>query len=413
MSKQATEQSKDHFPSGRQAGLDALRAGAMLLGILLHASMAYTPTPIRHLLWPVMDEPKSWLCDLVYWSVHAFRLPLFFFLSGFFAEQVYQARGVRLFVDQRVRRLAIPYAVSSVTILPLCFLVWTTGWVIAGRSTIEHLWNPLLPFEPELQANYFNPGHLWFLLDLMVFNAAYLAFRLESPKEPDVELSQRLWQLGPFALPLVLSAPMATLLWGNSDPVTAFHNSFLPDASRLVYYGLYFTIGAHAYRNRNAFSVAIRPWPGFLAGGVAAIAVALRLVKSEVTGESSVWLRGLFGWSIALAAWFMILGSIGFVIRHVRESRPGIRYLADSSYWMYLIHFPLVGLTHIALRPQTWTSEWKMLATFTITALVSFASYAAFVRHTVIGATLHGRRERGPLSPSETETNSAGLRKAA
>src|SRR3569832_2431323 len=66
------------FLTGRLAGLDALRGGAMLLGVLLHAAMAYMPTRIRHMLWPVMDEPTSVICDVVYWGALTFRLPLFF-----------------------------------------------------------------------------------------------------------------------------------------------------------------------------------------------------------------------------------------------------------------------------------------------------------------------------------------------
>lgn len=391
------------FPAGRLAGLDTLRGGAMLLGILLHASMAYMPTRIGHMLWPVMDEPTSWICDVIYWGSHTFRLPLFFFLSGFFAEQVYQARGVRAFVEQRVRRLAVPYAVGLVTILPLVFVVWSTGWIIAGRCSLEQILNPLVPFDPELQANYFNPAHLWFLIDLMVFSAAYLGMRLEWPGEASLEHSQRLWRHHPWRTPLLLSAPAAMLLWGNSAPVTEFHNSFLPEASRLLYYGLYFSVGTQAYRNRDAFYVATRRWATYLFGAVSAVTVSLLLVKSEVAGTAGLWHRGLFAWSVALTAWLTILGSLGAVIRHVRGDWPQVRYLADSSYWMFLIHFPIVGLAHIALRPLAWEPEFKMLASFSITVFVGFGSYRVFVRHSVIGDFLHGRRDRsvmpGPISP--------------
>ena len=43
--------SSETEPSGRLHGLDALRGGALLLGIVLHASLSYQPTAI----WPFAD----------------------------------------------------------------------------------------------------------------------------------------------------------------------------------------------------------------------------------------------------------------------------------------------------------------------------------------------------------------------
>lgn len=49
------------FPDGRLVGLDALRGGAMLLGGLLHSAVAYMPTKVTHMLWPVTDGQTSWV----------------------------------------------------------------------------------------------------------------------------------------------------------------------------------------------------------------------------------------------------------------------------------------------------------------------------------------------------------------
>ncbi len=400
------------FPSGRLAGLDALRGGAMLLGILLHAAMAYMPTRIPHMLWPVLDDQTTWVCDVVYWGAHTFRLPLFFFLSGFLTEQLFQARGARAFLDQRVRRLAIPYVASLGTVLPMVFVVWSLGWIIAGRCTLEEALHPLIPFEPELEANYFNPAHLWFLIDLMIFNAVYFFLRLEWPGAADTEHSCRIWRAGTWLTPLALTAPAAMLLWGSTSPVTEFHNSFLPHSGRLLYYGLYFSVGAMAYRTRESFVGAIQHSTAHLIGAVVAIGVSLMTLEPVITGTAGLWTRCAFAWSVTSAAWFSIFGLMGAVIRHQADS-PRLRYLADSSYWMFLIHFPVVGLAHIALRPLTWVPELKMLVAFGITVLLGFGSYFAFVRHTIIGHYLHGRRDRSTSVPASLDAVSTGVRRAA
>lgn len=50
--------------------------------------------------------------------IHGFRMPVFFLLSRFFCALLWRRRGLRALVIQRVRRIAIPLAVSCVTILP-------------------------------------------------------------------------------------------------------------------------------------------------------------------------------------------------------------------------------------------------------------------------------------------------------
>jgi len=84
--------------SGRRDDLDALRGFAMLLGIVLHASLAYFPFP-----WSVQDSQQSKVFSLVYAVIHGFRMPLFFLLSGFFTMLVLERRGPRI-----VRPMALP-----------------------------------------------------------------------------------------------------------------------------------------------------------------------------------------------------------------------------------------------------------------------------------------------------------------
>ena len=59
----------------RYHDLDALRAYAMLLGILLHGLLSFLPTPI----WPVQDMNQSVFYFIPLMFIHGFRMSLFFF----------------------------------------------------------------------------------------------------------------------------------------------------------------------------------------------------------------------------------------------------------------------------------------------------------------------------------------------
>jgi len=66
-----------HAPHDRLHHLDALRAGAMFLGVVLHAALSFTDME-----WAVSDRhagaaPGIWVA-----AIHGFRMQPFFLLSG-------------------------------------------------------------------------------------------------------------------------------------------------------------------------------------------------------------------------------------------------------------------------------------------------------------------------------------------
>jgi peptidoglycan/LPS O-acetylase OafA/YrhL len=83
---------------------------------------------------------------------------------------------------------------------------------------------------------------------------------------------------------------------------------------------------------------------------------------------------------------------IGLAMRFLSDHSPARRYIADSSYWIYLVHLPIV----IAL--QAWVSrfEWPWALKFAVILGVGFGAmfltYELLVRHTFVGRVLNGRR---------------------
>jgi peptidoglycan/LPS O-acetylase OafA/YrhL len=68
-----------------------------------------------------------------------------------------------------------------------------------------------------------------------------------------------------------------------------------------------------------------------------------------------------------------------------------MRWLADGSYWVYIVHLPLL----LAIQYRLLDMQLHWTAKFAIsvlgTALLSFASYQLLVRHTVLGRLLNGK----------------------
>ncbi len=116
----------------RRHDLDALRAFAMLLGIVLHGALAFIPG-----IWAVTDssvEGEGTLFGILMTAIHGFRMPLFFMMSGFFTAMLWKQRGLGALVKHRAKRILLPLAISMVTIIPLTSLAWDYAADISGSA---------------------------------------------------------------------------------------------------------------------------------------------------------------------------------------------------------------------------------------------------------------------------------------
>ena len=107
--------------------LDAVRAFALLLGIVFHASLSFVPVFIG---WAVMDiSTGSSIMNFILVS-HSFRMELFFLIAGFFSHMTFHRRGGGPFIKSRIVRIAIPFVVGWFVLRPLI----VSGWVMGGES---------------------------------------------------------------------------------------------------------------------------------------------------------------------------------------------------------------------------------------------------------------------------------------
>lgn len=138
----------------RYHDLDALRAVAMLLGILLHGAISFMREPF----WPIQDSqslfwgmpegmqevgasmgmelPKQFSPYKFFFMqlVHGFRMPLFFVASGFFAAMLWRQRGMKEMLKHRTKRVLLPLFATGIVIIPAFWLAMVGGGYLASRG---------------------------------------------------------------------------------------------------------------------------------------------------------------------------------------------------------------------------------------------------------------------------------------
>ena len=91
-------------PEERFHSLDAVRAGALLAGIVLHATMSFLPG-FGALNWPMADASTSTTLGVTFFVLHIFRMALFFMIAGFFGRMLHQRLGTRGLIRNRLRSI--------------------------------------------------------------------------------------------------------------------------------------------------------------------------------------------------------------------------------------------------------------------------------------------------------------------
>jgi peptidoglycan/LPS O-acetylase OafA/YrhL len=98
----------------------------------------------------------------------------------------------------------------------------------------------------------------------------------------------------------------------------------------------------------------------------------------------------------AAVVWLLFFGLTGLFLRHLDRPSGAIRYLVDSSYWIYIVHFPFMFWIPGVLSGLAWSPWAKMAIVLSLTSLIGVVSYDLLVRSSAIGAALNGRRyQRG------------------
>jgi glucans biosynthesis protein C len=395
--------------SERVHGLDALRAFALLLGIVLHSTMPYVLPPG---LWAVgTTQPTMFLAWVTYY-LHSFRLEVFFLLAGYFAALVVCRRGTAAYVRDRARRILLVFVVALYPMKLALSALWIaggrkTGWLTAALPPeIASLPWYVLSVGAVLQESWpaISLTHLWFLYYLTCVAGLFLVARwlisrrLRSETIPQsVDAGFRRVIASRFA-PFLLAALVTPILAGMSGmDIDTPDRTIAWSVPVMSLYLVFFTLGWWLHRNTDLLAVFARRWwilllAGLVVSLVASTGVGMRYTTATWVVEHAVALRWATSFGTSLTMMASVFGWMGCFVRFFNLPSPRIRYVADASYWIYVTHLPLV----VAL--QVWWVHsgmpwWIQVPLVNVVAfVVLLASYHVCVRFTWVGGWLNNRR---------------------
>ena len=347
----------------RNYSLDAARGILMMLGALIHASNIYSVAGG----WLIRDGGGSYFFDLLIKCIHVFRMPTFFWISGFFCAMTFERSGSHGLVRKRLPRILIPLVVTWATlnVVQVCFLAW-----FRDEDVIKALSGGIPIY------------HLWFLVDLMVFILS-ASLILPMLKNKHV-LSGKLDTLTvPLSLAVVTMTSFLISVVVRSTGVAYEPILQLTTLFRLASYAPFFIIGAVMYSHEGMRQTFFRT-P--LISLVPALPVALAAQK--FSHHQNIAVSEAAHLVEILMTWIIVSNVLRLFHDLVRKESRLTRLLSDSAYTVYLFHHILVVVAGCILMRYPFDSWLKFFIVCVSSIGLSMLLHIGLVRKNAIARLL-------------------------
>ena len=393
-SPSATAPSQPSYSEKQQRlhGLDALRAFLMLLGIVYHALSAFQPPGLH--IYGIQDTQTSVIPLWLRGFSHSFRMPAFFLLAGFFARMTYERAGLEELLRNRIVRVWLPLIAGWFILLPPShaarFYFANRNQPDAGTRTMEYVFSGAWQSASVI--------HLWFLFYLAVITFIFAichtaALRLGLGKY--IVETQRLFARQSGAVPSawIAGVCLVPFLLAQHGVGIGTPRYFDVSARILSIYCIYFGSGWLLFSCTERL-VAFKKGAWSCIGLAVLIGVSAKWISLDLAKDDAALIRAISRCAAAFIGPLMTVGLIGLALRYFTAASVRVRYISDSSYWLYLSHLPVTMWLHVWMAPLPWHWVVKVALNVLITTGILLCMYHVCIRYTFIGTVLNGRRHK-------------------
>ncbi len=374
--------------------MDNVRALAMTLGLFFHASLAYNP--LASSFWLPANHESSVSIDVLFSFSHIFRMPLFFLVAGFFALMLIEKRGIKGFLWHRTKRILVPFIIFLPIVL--ASIIGSVYWAIAHIDNPTDLLIYIQKPRDESQMKI-TTLHLWFLFNLFLFSLA-LAFIRKIPKVISfVKTHLQNKYVYIIVFPLLMLPALITQPLPYPPP-----DKFYPQLWSFGYFGLFFLVGSIFYIHRSLIDT-LKPYTFiFLAIGIICHAITYANMPSDITIEEvEAYLTTppditfehiVHAILISVSSSYLTFAFLIWGYQFLNRSNSVLRFISNSSYWVYIIHIPILFFVQFYFLDLHWHPWIEFIVTSFLTFSLCLISYRLFVSWTFIGWMLNGRAQQ-------------------
>lgn len=379
-------------PKQREYFLDSIRAWLMLLGIPFHISLIYSGHQ-----WHVNSTTSSAGFTLFNDFIHAFRMQVFFVISGYFSYMLFLRYPVKRWWKVRVLRVGIPM-LAAIPLLTLPQFLMLLS--VKGQAETWHL---LSGYEKYNALAWELISHLWFLLVLIVLTTLGMALfkyinkaasqTQQQPKKPTTLFRLSLLFLG---FGILYAALRRTIL--------IFYPALLGDGlfnfvvMQTLFYLPFFILGALMFTQAPLKALFITPSIGCTLGSAVAL---VAYILNQRYGSGDAWMYEAESCiNMLMGLWMVnVVFSLGYRLLNVQSAR--ITYFVNASLFLYLVHHPLTLFFGAYITPLISSNILGFIAGLVFVIGIALILYEIHLRIPMLRFLFSGKPNTPPPSANK------------
>jgi len=378
----------------REFFLDSIRAYLMLLGIPFHISLIYS----SH-IWAVNSAVPSDGLTIFNDFIHAFRMQVFFVISGYFSYMLYERYDPQKWLKVRLERVAIPLAAAFplITLPQLYFLMKFTDKFSN--------WDTLGMYQKINITVWEMVSHLWFLLTLVILTTIgfYLFKFIKEIKNNRINaIMNKTNSLGKVSI-IFLFIGLIYAAFNRAlfifAPELLSNGAFNFVVMQTLFYLPFFVIGAFAYKFAWLKELFIKPsaW-----AGVASLFLFVAYMLNQHVNTPQLYSMELDAIITYLLGILMVNVVFSFSHYVLNFQSPWITYLVNSSLFIYLVHHPLTLIYGAFITPRIHNDWVGFLVGLVFVFGIAFILYEIHKRIPVLRFLFSGKPQHPLKSSGDT-----------
>lgn len=298
----------------RKHYLDNIRAATVWLVLVYHVCYMFNGVGI---LGGIPGAGNIPACDLFAGIVYPWFMVLLFVVAGMSARYSLEKRTIGQFLRERVVKLLVP------STLGLFVLHWVTGYLnIKMGGGLEYIPAPMVyPI-----AAISGIGPLWFIQTLFLFSCLLALLKKLDKKD-------RLWELGGRCNTIVIGLLFLPVFLGAqilNMPVLTMY--------RFGIYFVAFLIGYYIFSHDSVQDkIECMRKPALIAAAGYGAAYVVLYHGSDYTAPDC--LQNIV---TNTYLWVAVLAILGWARKYWNSETAFTRYIAGSSYSVYILHYPIL-----------------------------------------------------------------------
>lgn len=368
----ARETPSVHIRENRIGYLDNLRVALIVLVVLHHVAMAYGAGGLA--FYYVELPPDGFSRGLLIFVLgnQAWFMGALFLIAGYFTPGSLDRKRSGAFLRDRIARLGIPLLVYAFVFNPLAMF---------GSFHLP-AYLPSMSWDDYRYLDNVRMGPMWFVVLLLVFSVGYVAWRSLSTQNDAAAATGKApgyLEIGLFVVVLAGVTILARRYVSVGEELWGF-----PSLAYLPQYASLFALGTVAYRKKWLGALS---WRHAVSGLTAVACASVVLFPLAFSGEmfsidlTESLANAFGGWhwqAVAYALWdsTLVVGlSLGLIVlfRSAFNFRPRFaRFLARTSYAVYIVHIPVVVLVAVLMRDIEIEHLVKVVVAASIAVPASF-----------------------------------------